>query len=91
MPATDDLTDLSFLIFADLGVQPTRTQARINSLTNGLQGNNQTNAPVCLRALVDAGFITHRPTANGYKVEITDKGLALHRQCMALMRQAASL
>jgi hypothetical protein len=43
-----------------------------------------------LQALEAGGLVEVRRMANSYKVEIIDKGLSLHRHCMALMRQAAS-
>jgi hypothetical protein len=87
-----ELTDLSLLILADLGVKPTRNQQRVNTLTQDLLGGNYEIAPASVRALEAAGLLTIRKTGTGknYKLEISDKGLALHRHLIALLRQAAT-
>lgn len=89
MPAPE-LNDTSLLILADLGVSQERTKTRINTLQEGSTPRCFTGPPASLHALAEAGLVEIRNTAGGYKVEITDKGLALHRHCMALMRLAAT-
>lgn len=92
MPAPE-LTDLSLLILADLGVKQSRNQQRLNTLIGDAQGSNWKNPPTDLKALADAGLVEIRRTgsADGYKAEITDRGLLLHRCLMAALRNAKAL
>lgn len=100
MPAEIDLTDLSLLIFADVATTGKRTQQRLNTLCAAQQGLCVTRPPKALQALERAGLIEIRRTTpgrgrkdaehTGYKFDITDKGLSLHRRLMAALRHAAT-
>jgi hypothetical protein len=85
----NDLNDISLLILADLGCQPRRLKARIDSLCQSQQGVGHTLPPKPLRALEQRGWLIlrggHERKAN-YSIEVTDEGLAVHRSLMQHLR-----
>lgn len=87
-----ELTDLSLLLFADLGVAQKRMQPRINTLLQSQQGRSDRHAPKALQALERAGWLTVRriQESASYCVEMTDQGLAVHRRMVAALREAVN-
>lgn len=86
-----ELNDLSLLLLADLGAAHARTSKRIGTLLStepGTIGNSRRDIPRPLKALVAAGLCEVRRAGENYKVDITDKGMALHRAWMAALHNS---
>jgi hypothetical protein len=77
------LNDTALLILADLGRKPRRLQARLRTLSEvGLEAPSR---PIL--ALVASGYATITDTREGgFTIQITDAGLAKHRELMKLLQ-----
>lgn len=90
-----ELDDQSLLVLVDLGMAGKRLRKRIGTLLcsnpGALPAGNA--VPRAVRALVAAGLASTSPSSgtDGFKVEITDAGLILHRCLMAALRNAKPL
>jgi hypothetical protein len=83
-----ELTDYSLLLLADLGCAGKRVSQRIHTLLGASYGTASKSPPGPLNSLVLAGLVEVRPTDNGYKIEITDKGLIVQSTLMLALREA---
>lgn len=100
-----ELSPLSLVIFADVAESPKskRRFDRVDTLLTASTTNARTkeghSVPWPVQALEKAGLVEIRratraktPDATpGWSVEITDKGLELHRRLMATLRNAGAL
>lgn len=87
---TTELTDHSFLLFADIGLAGKRKKQRIDTLCGGDCGKHMKYTPRPLQALEKRGWIEVRRAGEGdfYTAEMTDEGLAKYREMMASFREA---
>ncbi len=83
-----ELTDYSLLILADVGCVGARMSQRLHTLIGNKYGTALKSPPGPLQSLVVAGLVEVRPTDNGYKIEMTDKGLRVQSTLMLALRDA---
>ena len=88
-----ELSPASLLVLCDLAEASNgrRRDARLWTLLGSNTITRGVGAPVAVKALIHAGLVEMRSKTGSWDVEITDRGLTLHRCLMAALRNSAVL
>lgn len=87
----NELSPASLLVLCDLAEAPKgrRRDERIWTLLRPNVSRGP-SAPLAVRALIDAGFAELRSKTGTWSLEITDRGMTLHRHLMTELRRVAT-